>query len=58
VRLPAHLLAGGALVFSATLGLLALGAPHWVGAITPLGGVAMIAGWALLAWRGSRRNRD
>jgi uncharacterized membrane protein YgdD (TMEM256/DUF423 family) len=58
VRLPALLLAGGALIFSGTLYVLALGAPRWVGAITPLGGVAMIAGWALLAWRGSRRYSD
>jgi uncharacterized membrane protein YgdD (TMEM256/DUF423 family) len=33
---------------------MALGAPHWLGAVTPLGGLAMIAGWALAAWRVSR----
>lgn len=51
VRLPAVLLAGGAVLFSATLYAMALGAPRWLGAVTPLGGLAMIAGWALLAWR-------
>jgi uncharacterized membrane protein YgdD (TMEM256/DUF423 family) len=51
VRLPAALLGTGALLFSAPLYALALGAPHWFGAVTPLGGVAMIAGWALLAFR-------
>ena len=55
-RLPALLLAGGALLFSGTLYLIALGAPRWLGAVTPVGGLAMIAGWALLAWRGALHN--
>lgn len=38
----------GALIFSGTLYAMALGAPHWLGAVTPLGGLAMIAGWALI----------
>ncbi len=50
-RLPAWLLAGGAVVFSGTLYAMALGAPSWLGAVTPVGGAAMIAGWGLLAWR-------
>lgn len=45
------LLAFGSLLFAATLVAMALGAPRWLGAITPLGGAAMIAGWLLLAWR-------
>lgn len=56
--LPAWLLAAGALVFSGTLYAMALGAPHWLGAITPAGGLLMIAGWALLAWRASRNGRS
>jgi uncharacterized membrane protein YgdD (TMEM256/DUF423 family) len=40
---------GGILLFCGSLYALALGAPRWIGAITPLGGVAMIAGWILLA---------
>ena len=51
LRLSGWLFAGGALVFSGTLYALALGAPGWLGAGTPLGGVAMICGWAILAWR-------
>lgn len=51
---PAWLLAGGAVVFSATLYAMALGAPRWLGAVTPIGGLGMIAGWGLLAWRASR----
>lgn len=47
--LPSALLLGGSALFAATLYLMALGLPRWLGAVTPLGGVGMIAGWALLA---------
>jgi uncharacterized membrane protein YgdD (TMEM256/DUF423 family) len=50
-RLPAALLGSGAVVFCGTLYAMALGAPHWLGAVAPLGGLAMLAGWALAAWR-------
>jgi uncharacterized membrane protein YgdD (TMEM256/DUF423 family) len=30
---------------------MALGAPRFLGAITPLGGLALTAGWLLLAFR-------
>jgi uncharacterized membrane protein YgdD (TMEM256/DUF423 family) len=49
--LPAALLGGGALLFSCSLYLMALTGERWLGAVTPIGGAAMIAGWALLAWR-------
>lgn len=39
------LFAIGIVLFSGSLYALALGAPRWTGAITPLGGVAFIAGW-------------
>ena len=55
--LPAALLGGGALLFSATLYAMALGAPRWLGAVTPLGGALMIGGWAWLAWRLLRPDR-
>ena len=45
----AVLLAGG-LLFAATLYAMALGAPRWFGAITPIGGLGMLAGWAMVAW--------
>lgn len=51
-RWPAWLFVGGAGVFAGTLYLMALGLPHWLGAVTPLGGLAMIGGW--LCWRGRR----
>ncbi|GAB6082887.1 hypothetical protein JCM30471_18010 [Desulfuromonas carbonis] len=42
------LLAGTAL-FSGSLYLLAVTGVRWLGAITPLGGVAFLAGWGLVA---------
>jgi uncharacterized membrane protein YgdD (TMEM256/DUF423 family) len=50
---PWLFVAGGAL-FAGTLYLMAFGGPRWLGAITPIGGVALIAGWicvAIGAWR-------
>jgi uncharacterized membrane protein YgdD (TMEM256/DUF423 family) len=44
----------GSLVFSGTLYAMALGAPRWLGAVTPVGGLGMMAGWLLLAWRAYR----
>jgi uncharacterized membrane protein YgdD (TMEM256/DUF423 family) len=38
----------GTILFSGSLYGLALGGPRWLGPITPLGGVAFIAGWILL----------
>lgn len=46
----------GIVVFGGTLYGIALGAPRWLGAITPIGGLCFIAGWSMLAlaaWRGS-----
>ena len=40
----------GAALFAGTLYAMALGAPRWLGAITPIGGLGLLAGWALLAW--------
>lgn len=45
----------GIVLFSGSLYLLVLTRTSWLGAVTPLGGVAFLAGWALLAlaaWRG------
>jgi len=39
----------GTVVFSGTLYALAAGGPGWLGAITPLGGLALIGGWVMLA---------
>mgnify|MGYP001788708878 CR=1 FL=1 len=40
----------GIVVFSGSLYALCLTNVRWLGAVTPLGGVALIAGWALLFW--------
>lgn len=50
-RGPASMLAAGTLIFSGSLYALALSEARWLGAITPAGGVLIIAGWTWLAWR-------
>jgi uncharacterized membrane protein YgdD (TMEM256/DUF423 family) len=47
----AWLLLAGTLVFSGSLYVLVLTGVRWFGAVTPFGGVMLIAGWALAAWR-------
>jgi uncharacterized membrane protein YgdD (TMEM256/DUF423 family) len=47
----AVLLGVGVLLFSGSLYVMALTGQRWLGMVTPLGGLAMIAGWLLLAWR-------
>lgn len=49
-RLSAGLLLGGVTVFSGSLYLMSLGAPRFLGAVTPLGGLLLIAGWLALGW--------
>jgi uncharacterized membrane protein YgdD (TMEM256/DUF423 family) len=44
------LFVAGMILFCGTLYALALGAPRWLGAITPLGGLSFMVGWGLLAW--------
>jgi uncharacterized membrane protein YgdD (TMEM256/DUF423 family) len=53
-RWSARLLTFGTLVFAGTLYVMALGGPRWLGAVTPLGGAAIIAGWLCLAWSALR----
>jgi len=42
----------GILIFSGSLYLLSVTGVRWLGAITPVGGLAFIAGWACLAATG------
>ena len=51
IQLPAVLLSIGILIFSGSLYILVLTGLRWMGAITPIGGVAFIAGWLLLVLR-------
>ena len=44
----------GIVIFSGSLYLLVLTGQRWLGAITPFGGVALLVGWALLAWTALR----
>ncbi len=48
-RGPAAMLLFGAVLFAGTLYAMAFGGPRWLGAVTPLGGLAMILGWIWLA---------
>jgi uncharacterized membrane protein YgdD (TMEM256/DUF423 family) len=54
-RVPAWLFVGGSGLFAATLYLMALGLPRWLGAVTPIGGAALIGGWLWLAWALARQ---
>lgn len=44
------LFVAGTVLFSGSLYVLALTGIRWLGAITPLGGLAFLAGWLCLAW--------
>lgn len=54
-RLAAMMLLGGVVVFSGSLYLMVLTGNRMLGAITPLGGVSMLAGWGLWGWSLLRR---
>jgi uncharacterized membrane protein YgdD (TMEM256/DUF423 family) len=40
----------GIAIFSGSLYLLSFTGARWLGAITPIGGLAFLAGWAILIW--------
>jgi uncharacterized membrane protein YgdD (TMEM256/DUF423 family) len=44
------LLGAGIVLFSGSLYLMALTELRWFGAVTPIGGMLLIAGWGLIAW--------
>ncbi len=48
--IAALLFLAGGLIFACSLYALALGAPRAVGAITPIGGLLLLAGWLALGW--------
>jgi uncharacterized membrane protein YgdD (TMEM256/DUF423 family) len=48
VAVAGWLFVAGIVIFSGSLYVLALSGVRWFGAITPLGGIALLAGWACL----------
>ncbi|HSR70722.1 MAG TPA: DUF423 domain-containing protein [Acidobacteriota bacterium] len=48
------LFVAGILIFSGSLYMLSLTGTRWLGAVTPVGGVAFLAGWLCLAWAALR----
>jgi uncharacterized membrane protein YgdD (TMEM256/DUF423 family) len=40
----------GTILFSGSLYLMSMTEVRWLGAITPLGGLAFLAGWVCMAW--------
>lgn len=44
------LFVAGIILFSGSLYLLSVVGVRWLGAITPLGGLCFLAGWAILGW--------
>ncbi len=55
VRVAGWSFAAGIVLFSGSLFALAGGAARWLGWVTPVGGVALIVGWAALASIALRR---
>ena len=54
LELGGWLLTAGTVVFSGSLYLMAFTGARWLGAITPIGGLLLIGGWAVLVWRTAR----
>lgn len=55
-RLAGWLFCAGIIVFSGSLYLLTLTDMRWLGAVTPLGGVTLLAGWAALGLGALKRS--
>jgi uncharacterized membrane protein YgdD (TMEM256/DUF423 family) len=50
VTVAGWLFVAGTIIFSGSLYLLSLTGIRWIGAITPIGGVAFLLGWLSLVW--------
>ena len=49
-RLAGWLFVAGIVLFAGSLYVLSLSGTRWLGAVTPFGGAAFLAGWLALAW--------
>jgi len=56
-RYAPALFLSGSVLFAGSLYALAFGAARWTGAITPIGGLLFLAGWATLIWAASGVDR-
>ena len=54
LRWSARLMLAGIFFFSGSIYLMTAGAPRWLGAVAPVGGLSFMAAWALLAWHALR----
>ncbi|MES2359730.1 MAG: DUF423 domain-containing protein [Gemmatimonadota bacterium] len=54
LQLSGFLMLAGIVLFSGSLYILAVTGVTWLGAVTPLGGVAFIAAWVVLAYAAMR----
>lgn len=50
IKISGYLFMAGIVLFSGSLYVLSLSGIRWLGAITPIGGVAFLAGWGCLVW--------
>lgn len=49
LRWSARLMLAGIVVFGGSIYLMTAGAPRWLGAVTPIGGLSFMAAWLMLA---------
>jgi uncharacterized membrane protein YgdD (TMEM256/DUF423 family) len=54
IQVAGWLFVAGLVIFSGSLYALVLTGQRWLGAVTPIGGLALLAGWVLLAWAAFR----
>jgi uncharacterized membrane protein YgdD (TMEM256/DUF423 family) len=57
LRAAGWLFSAGLSIFGGSLWLLALSGQRWLGAVAPLGGLALLAGWGLVAYEGYRQRQ-
>jgi uncharacterized membrane protein YgdD (TMEM256/DUF423 family) len=58
LRWSARLMLAGIVFFSGSIYLMTAGAPRWLGAVAPIGGVSFMVAWTLLAWHAYSARQD